>query len=204
MALLTAERARGYLAATTNGSADPELSQLCEVVSRAFARICGYPGRSPTMEPADYVRYVDGRGGRDLVVDVAPLISVTEIRDDATLDWTDDTYLVDAADYAIVAPSDDAWGFGLVRLTSTSAHGAWSTRTGAIRVTCRAGWTEIPEDLADLAGRCVRHLYDLRQTQGKRSISPVPGGNISYDDPAWLPPWALAGLGSYRLLRSIA
>ncbi len=183
MALITAAEARELLPGLTGTAEDALLGTLISAAGAAIARYLGYPvalSGEVTAESASYTLYLDGPGGRDLVVPVWPLTAVASIYDDPDLDFEAAT-LVASAGYAVVEGQR-----GLVRLKSTSAHGAWSTTPGAIKVACTAGYATAPSWLKQAAKLTVRHMYDGRQTQGKTSQS-IAGGSIGLVTPSALP-----------------
>lgn len=190
--LITAAKARDFIPGLVGTGEDAYLNRLCQRVSTLFARFSGYPGTSPTMEVATYTSYLDGRGGRDLVLPVWPIVSVTSIYEDSAWDFAADS-LVASSDYAIFQA--DA---GIVRLTSTATHGTWADGIpGAIKATYTAGYAEIPADLEGLAGEAVRHFWDRRGNQGIASTS--GGSSIQYEDPTFLPDWLKEGLALFCL-----
>lgn len=163
-----------------------------------LAERCGYPGKSPSMESTAYTLYQDGPGGRDLVLEVWPVVSITSITDDTTGDFTDASYLVSSGDYTRL---DDE--HGLVRLLTTATHGAWSTTRGAIKAVYTAGYGTTPKKLKRLCALQVRHLYDCRLNQGKANVS-VQGHGETYLDPTALAPEVEQGIGKYILPRAMA
>ena len=199
MALITAAQARLVLTALTGTVEDTNLDTLIAAIGAAFARWCGYPpssaGGNPTLESATYTRYLTGRGGRDLALDVWPVTSITSIQDDSTLDFDGSTYLVGATDYAIQDGEH-----GVVRLTSAAAHGSWSTGKGQIKAVFVAGFATVPNDLAFAARLAVKNIYELRNRQGKSSSS-MGETSESFRDEELLPTSVRALLGGYRLPR---
>lgn len=200
MALVTAAEVRAQLpellAATDE---DTNLGVLIAGVGEAFARFCGYlpatAGATPTMESASYVLYLTGDGGRDLRPSMQPVTAVASIYDDGSLDFTDSAYLVASTDYAIVY---DIHRGSVIRLTSSSTWGQWSTAEGAIKVSCTAGYTSIPAGLKQIAIMAVRNWIDLRRRRGKTSES-NDAGSVSYSDEDFLPPHVCKALASYQL-----
>lgn len=190
MALITAAEARENIPSLTGTDQDTLLTTLITMVGRLFARFCGYPGKQPTMESASYIEWLTV-AGRDLLLSWGPVIAITSIYDDGTLDFTSSTYLVASTDYQVL-DVDRGW----VRLYSTSVHGNWSGLKGAVKVTYTAGYATVPEDLKGLAKLAVRHLYDNRATQGKEVVS--QGGSSETMRPeALLPQIVLDGLAFY-------
>lgn len=198
MALITAAEARLAIPELSGTSEDTNLDTVIAAVGRAFARKCGYPpasvGGNPTLESATYTRYLTGRGGRDLTLDVWPATSITSVQDDPVLDFDGSTYLVASTDYAIVDGR-------ILRLKSTATHGSWSKSAGAIKVVFAAGYSTVPDDLKHLARLGVRHWWDLRKIQGR-----VSQGNgqqdATYRDEDFLPSLVLQGLGAFVLPRA--
>ena len=178
--LITAEEARLQIPGLTGTGEDSKLETLITALGRAFARHCGYPGTNPSMESTSYTRFLDGPGGRDLVLDVWPVVSVTSLYDDPTLDFTDSQYLVSSGDYAVIDANQ-----GLVRLKSTATHGAWNTAKGCIKATYTAGYATVPDDLKHAARLAVRAWWDLLASQGKKSVS-QNGNSTQFEDAAFL------------------
>ena len=199
MALVTAAEVKAILPEVQGTTDDTAIGVLIDGIGAAFARFCGYPPASasatPTMETTTYTLYLTGDGGRDLVLPLRPTTAVSAVYDDETLDFTSSTYLVASTDYAIVW---DPRRGSVLRLTSTSTHGYWSTATGAIRVACTAGFTAVDPGLKAAAEMAVRNWSDLKQTRGKTNSSVGPA-KTSYVDEAFLPVHVQVALGPYRL-----
>lgn len=196
MAIITPAEARVLIPGLTGTAEDATLDVLIARAGQMMAMWCGYPRASatsaPTMESTTYVLDLDGPGGRDLVVPVWPLTAVTSIYDDPAGDFGADT-LVDAADYAILDGTR-----GVVRLRSTSVHGAWSTGSRTIRVTCTAGYTAPDAALQHACAMVVKHLWSLRRVQGAVSAS-QGGASTAREDAALLPREAVDALWPYVL-----
>lgn len=199
MALLTAAEARVYIPSLSGTGSDTLLDTLISRAGAALARYCGYPPASatasPTMESTSYTIDFTGQGGRDLDLGLYPVTAITSVYDDPDLDFTDAADLVASSDYAIQRGR-------VLRLTSTSTHGAWSTTPEAIRVAFTAGYSTIPADMKDIAGRAVRAAYDWLSTAGKLSMS-QGGLSVQYPDEAFLTPHVELALAPHRLARSI-
>lgn len=201
MALITAAQAREKIPSLTGTGEDTLLDTMIAAAGVAFARYCGYPaasvGANPTMEQTTYTRYQDGPGGRDLVLEVWPVNSVTSIEDDPTRDFDGSAYLVASTDYTVRDGNR-----GLVVLKSTAAHGNWSRIDGAIKVVYSGGFAAGPATLKELCKHAVRHAYDLRATQGRTNLS-QGGVNVGLRDEDFLPAIVRQGLDSFRLPRSL-
>lgn len=195
MALITADEARTQVPSLTGD--DTLIETLITEAGEMLARECGYPGLVPTMEDTTYTLDQDGPGGRELRLEVHPVVSITSITDDPTLNFTDSGYLVAAADYGSAPVKPES---GLVRLVSTASHGAWSTTPGAIRAVYVAGYATVPPKLKRLCALQVRHLYDKRATQGKEASS-QQGNSVTLQAPSLLAPEVEDGLGFFHLPR---
>ena len=193
--LVSAAEARLAIPELSGTAEDTNLETLITRVGEAFARHCGYPGTSPTMESTSYTRDLDGPGGRDLVLDVWPVTAISSVYDDVTLDFTDSQYLVSSSDYVIVNGRT-------LRLKSTSTHGAWSKGQGQIRVAFTAGYATVPGALKQLAIMAVKHWFDLRRTQGKSNTS-QGGVSVGFRDEEFLPAMVRRGLSDFLLPRAI-
>lgn len=196
---MTAAQLREVIPELTGTTEDTTLATLIARVDAAFARYCGYPPATaiatPTLESASYVLYLTGAGTRFLTLPIRPVTAVASVYDDLDLDFNDAADLVASADYAL--RWDPARGQQLV-LTSTSAHGSWSTAAGAIKLTCTAGFTTVPSDILEAVRLAARQWWDRRKRRGKTSVSDN-GGSIQYADEDILTDEVKALLGSFRL-----
>lgn len=201
MALITTAEAKQQIPGLTGSGDDTLLAELISVAGGVIGTYLGYPpssvGATPTAESTSYTRYYDGPGGRELVVDVYPLTAVASIYDDPNRDYTS-SYLVSSSDYAIVDSE-----IGLIDLTSTSTHGAWSTRRRAVKATFTAGYTTVPDWLQHACRLTVRHLWDLRQAQGKVTQGIAGGSATTYRDASDMPTEARMMLAPHRLSRAL-
>lgn len=201
MALMTAAELRAAIPELgSNTDHDTELDRIIARMGGAFARYCGYPPAtataSSTMESTTYTLYLTGSGGRDLVLPIRPVTAITSIEDDVERDFNGSTYLVASAGYSL--RWDPSRG-SVVVLTSTSAHGVWSTVRGAIKVVCTAGWTTAPYDVLEAARIAARQWWGRRSRDGMMSRSAGQGGSTTYRDEDWLTEEVTAMLGQYRL-----
>ncbi|MEO1715762.1 MAG: hypothetical protein AAFR76_01510 [Planctomycetota bacterium] len=209
MSLITATFAREQIPSLSGNGEDALLDTLIAAVSAAFARHCGYPpatwGSDPTMTATTYTRRLTGDGSRTLTLDVWPVLQksdVTEVRVDPTLDFTDDIYLVDAAEYALVPDHP-----GQLQLLSTSTQGRWSRLPDAIQVICTAGYpvtAGVVDDsgLQQAAKWAVRSWYDSRKTQGVSQVT-HDINTTQFRDEEILSPQVKQLLGRYRLPRVV-
>lgn len=199
MALVSAAEARVHIPELSGTGEDTNLDTLIARVEEACASWCGYPpasaGGTPTMASASRVRYLDGPGGRELVIDVWPVTAIASIYDDPEWTWGADA-LVSSSDYAIL---DGA--VGLVLLAETSTHGAWNHARRSIKATVTAGFTSAPPALKLAICLGVRHLWNLRRELGHTSVSGEGTVSVSSVDPTMLPVECLQALAPYRLPR---
>lgn len=192
--LITAEQARMQVPELEGTSQDTTFETLITRVGVAFARHCGYPGNNPTLESASYISYLDGPGGRDLVLDVWPATAISSIYDDLTQDFSDSQFLVSSSDYVLLDNK-------IVRLKSTSTKGRWSQGKKCIKVTYTAGYTSIPDDLKQLAVLAVKNWWELRTIQ-TRSNTSQSGVSVGFRDEEFLPAFVKQGLSSFKLQRA--
>lgn len=153
------------------------------------------------MEDTAYTLYQDGPGGRELTLEVRPVVgSITSITDDNTRNFTSSAYVVASGDYFLVDGDK-----GLVRLLTSSTHGEWSKVRGSIKAVYTAGWVTIPPKLKRLCAQLVRHLWDHRTSQGKVSVAGQNRSAVTYADPGeMIPPEVAEGLVQYHLPRRYA
>lgn len=193
--LVTAAEVRLAIPELSGTAEDTNLETLITRIGAAFARYCGYPGNSPTMESASYTRYMDGRGGRDLTLDVWPVTAISSVYDDPTLDFTDSRYLVSSSDYYLI---DGRY----LRLKSTAQWPAWTKGRENIKVAFTAGFASVPDDLKQLAIVAVKHWFDLRKTQGRFNAS-VGGISVGFRDEDLMPAMVRQGLSLFCLPRAL-
>lgn len=176
MALITAAQAKDRIPGLNGTGEDALLERLIAVAGAAIATFLGYPpasvGASPTAESTSYTIDCDSYGGRDLPLPVWPATAVSSVRDDETLDFDQSIYLVPSSDYALTVDGR------AIRLKFASTWGNWRVGRGTIRVVFTAGYTTIPVWLQDACKIMVRHLYDLRQVQGRQNQS-IAGVNVA-------------------------
>ena len=200
MALITASEARMQIPGLTGTQDDAVLEELVSVAGALIAAHLGYPpiaaGAAPTAEAAAYVRYMDGPGGVELRLEVRPVNSITSIYDSPDRSYAA-ADLVDSGDYTLEEPNN-----GLVVLDWDATHGSWSTARRAIKATYNAGYSTVPDWLQHAARLTVRHLWDLRLTQGESSKS-GGGVNTSLMDAHLLPKEAIELLKRRRLPRAM-
>lgn len=186
MALITVAEAKDYVRLTGTDK-DSLLTRLIDRVSVRVARDLGYPaaafGGVPSIEQATYTRYLCGPGGRELHLDVYPVIDktdITSIEDDTDETFDGTTTLVASSDYRLL---DD----GIVLLLPDSDHGSWSkTENRTIKAIYAAGYTAVPDDIKQAAALQVAHWYNQRGTVGQRSVT-AGAGTVSMESAELLP-----------------
>lgn len=198
MPLITASEARDLIPGLTGTGEDTLLDRWIARAGVILARWCGYPpasaGAEPTMQTATYTRYLSGRGGRDLALDVLPVQSVTSVYDDLTLDYGAAS-LVASGDYTLIADGERQ----ILRLTSTATHGVWQRGEDNIKATFVAGYSTVPGDLKQATALLVRHWWDLRQIAG-RSSQAVAGVSVGVREET-MPASVQQLVAAYRLPR---
>ncbi len=197
MALITAAEARDYLPSLSGTGEDTTLDRFIARAGAMMAAWCGYPpasaGATPTLEDVTHIHYLDGPGGRDLLLRVTPVVSITSLYDDPDRVWAAAT-LVAAADYTLLDGER-----GQVLLTSTATHGVWNEGRGFIKATYVAGFATIPDDLKGICAELVKHLWSRRTLQGKTSVT-ASGAQVSKEaDNHGIPAHIRAELGRFRL-----
>lgn len=200
MALMTAAQLREVIPELTGTAEDADLTTLIARVDAAFARYCGYPPAtataSPTLESAAYTFYLTGMGGRDLVLPIRPVATLTSIEDDTERDFDGSSYLVASSDYNL--RWDPNRGHVVV-LKSTATHGYWSTSPGAIKVVATCGYSTAPGDVLEAARIAARQWWDRRKSRGRVSMSTPQGGSQQLADENILTDEVKLLLGSFRL-----
>lgn len=198
MALITTTEAKQQIPGLSGSDDDALLTELISVAGAAIADYLGYPpiaaGAQPTAEAASYVRYMDGPGGVELRLEILPVNSIASIYDSPDRSYAA-ADLVASGDYTLEEPNN-----GLVLLDWDAQHGSWSTGRRAIKASYNAGYSTVPDWLQHAARLTVRHLWDVRMTQGESSKS-GGGVNMSLLDPGLLPKEAMDLLRRRRLPR---
>lgn len=198
--LISAAEARLQLPSLQGTVEDEVLVVLIQTAGEMIATHLGYPAASAsaesTAESTSYTLYLNGPGGRDLVLPVWPVTAITSIYDDEDRSYAASS-LVSSGDYAI-----EEGATGRVLLTATATHGAWSTGKRAIKATFTAGYTTIPSWLKHAARLTVRALYDLRTAQGQTSRN-VGNQSVSLRDQHAIPEEARRILAPHRLPRAV-
>lgn len=200
MALITPAEARSQIPGLTGTAEDTLLTELISAVGGMIARYLGYPpatvGAAPTVESTSYTRYQDGPGGVELRLEVYPVTAISSIYDSPDRSYAA-ADLVAAADYTLLDGER-----GVVSLDYNATHGSWSNDRRAIKATYTAGFSTVPDDIQHAARLAVRHLYDLRQVQGRTSQA-VAGVSVGLVTAAALPDEVRRILSPYRLARSL-
>lgn len=173
MALLTATQARVYLA-YLDSSEDTLIDTMIARATSVLAAWCGWPRNDSggqTMEASTYTFYLDAptdEGAQEIAVPVWPLVTVTSVYDDPERAYGAST-LVSSGDY------DTDLQAGRIILKPSSTLGKFSTARRALKVTVSAGYSTAPADLAQALGMMVKHLLELRHTQGASSVDTGDG-----------------------------
>lgn len=176
MALVTAAQVRAYLPHIAGTGEDTLIDTLIARAEATIAHYCGYPpatvGVAPSMASASRVRYLDGPGGKELVIDVWPVTAITSIYDDAAWTWASAS-LVASTDYAIL--DGDA---GLIVLAETAAHGSWNRARKSIKATVTAGFVTAPADLTHAICLLAATYHKRRTSTGIERQSTADGASV--------------------------
>ena len=181
MSLVTTAQVKVYLphVLASSTSEDAAIAAYIGRAEAAIAQHCGYPpasaGGVPSMASASRVRYLDGEGGRELVLDVWPVTAIASIYDDPEWTWGAST-LVASTDYTLLEGHR-----GLVILNETSAHGAWSRAKRAIKATVTAGFVTAPDDLVHAIGLLVATYHKRRPLTGVDNQSTADGARVEME-----------------------
>lgn len=198
MALITAAQFREHFPQVTGTGEDTLIGTLITRADSLMAAACGWPvpdGGARTMEDVTYTRYVLGPlswDSRGLDLGIRPVQSITSAY--VSIDWTyGASDLVDSGDYVLDSEAGILW-------LKPSASSSWAENDPrANKITIVAGFTTTPPDLVALCAATVRHLLDLRRSQGSQSMS-AGGQSLTREDAVQVLPQAvLDGLGPYTL-----
>lgn len=200
MALITTTEAKQQIPGLSGSGDDALLTELISVAGAMIASYLGYPsataGAQPTAEATSYTRYMDGPGGIELRLDLLPVNSITSIYDSPSRAYAA-ADLVASGDYTLEEGAN-----GLVLLDWDATHGTWSTGKRAIKVAYSGGYSTVPDWLQHAARIVVRHLWDLRELQGKSSQAKGQS-NVPLRDATAIPIEARRILDPHRLPRTM-
>lgn len=169
-ALIVAADVRRWLPGLTGTSEDTLLGVLAAMAEDYAARWCGLPevsgacsfyATSYTIYTGDPGCFVSG-DGRTIYLPLPALSAVSSVYDDPTEQWAAAS-LVSSADYQIRGNT--------IRLLKSSAHGAFSTEAGALKITCTAGYTTAPASLASAMAQIAAHMFRERHRMGQTNAS---------------------------------
>lgn len=181
------------------------MERLIVQADSLIAAYCGWPVNNDgirTLESSDYTRYPLPRHDEPRALDHG-LIEVSAVNDvfvDDLWEYGAGTEITNAAYLKIDNDERVIW------LTPSAPH-AWSAAARANKLTLTAGfvatpsggYSTAPADLVAIVAAEVRHLWDLRQTQG--TISTNKGEHSTQRDAAdqahLLPKAVRALLGPY-------
>lgn len=200
MALITPAQFKEHYPQLTGTAEDSVLTTLIARVDALFALYCGYPvpdAGARTMESATYTLYFDGASrtnGRTLQLGIRPIVSVTSIHSDPDWDYGVGD-LVDSSDYVVDTME------GAVHLRPDSSE-AWPSGHRSIKAVVVAGYSSTPADLVALVALAVRHLWDLRRTQGTSQYQVSGDQRTLTDADALIPAHVRSLLGPYVLWES--
>ena len=171
MPVITAATLRTYnVVGLTGTDEDSYLDGLIDRADAALAARLGFPpasaGGSPTLASATFTHYLHGPDPLDetvLRLPVRPVTSVTSVHQ--SLIWTyDSSTLVASTDYTLDGVH------GAITL-NPDASTTWLAGRRVLKVVYAAGWSTLPDDLAQAVGQLARHWHDLRSTQGHDALS---------------------------------
>ena len=186
MALFTTAQITRRLPGYEGSSQDALVLELATLVDTLFAQWCGWPIPSgsviPTLESSTYVQRLDGprfMDGRALDLEVAPIVSVTEVVVSSTWDFSSGQTGTEGSDFELDADA------GLLWMMPGSTLGAtWPRSTRGIRATFVAGFaTPLANEhpLVELGAQAVKFLMDKPNLLSSRSLS-VSGQTFQPDE----------------------
>lgn len=198
--LITAAQFKEHYPLLTGSGENAVIETLIGRADGLLALFCGFPvadDGTRSLTSKTYTRYPKGPrtdAVRALELGIRPVISITSAHVDPDWDYDTDTEVA-AGDMVV----DGAQGTLLLK---RSASAAWSTELRANKVVLVAGFAAAPDELVALAAAQVRHLWDLRRTQGQVSAQ-FGGDQVTYSDAvALIPESVRALLGPYILWES--
>ncbi len=160
-----------------------------------IADYCGAPlpdgSDARTLGAETYTRRLDGpmlTNRRALCLGVRPVVSVTSVDANGTALTEDVDYEVDREE-------------GILWLIDGGSLTTWPVGHRVIEVEVVAGFATTPPALVAIIAMAVRHLWDLRQTQGVSSYSRDDYSSTRIDAESALPAAVRSALDSGYLMR---
>lgn len=152
----------------TSTNEDDWLTTLITNSLAVVARFLGYvpasAGVKATVESTVYTGFrFDTYGGDSVRLPFAPITAVSAVWDDPDKVFGDSA-LLSASDYEVIPGSLDG-----IDLLPRGVHGSWSRGRKTGKITCTAGYSELPADLKAAVCMLVQHVYLLPTRQGKQS-----------------------------------
>lgn len=144
------------------------------------------------MEDSTYTLYLPGPSRsepRKLELPVRPVVSITSAYSDPQEDYTSDTQVA-AGDMVLDSNLGEIW-------LTPDASSSWSVGGRANKIVVIAGYASTPPDLVAICAVLVRHLWNLRNTQGRDNIQQQPDGQTLIPKPVQ------QMLGPYRVWRAV-
>lgn len=155
---------------------------------------CGFPTNddgTTSMAASSYDLLYDGPGTRQLgllCLGVRPLVSVETVSVDGTV-------LAETTDYTIDYPG------GRLGLVSGGALSSWPVGFQRIEIEFHAGYDPVPDALVAICAAEVRHLWDLRNTQGQSQFQSFGDSQTLTDRDALIPAAVQQALAAYKVCR---
>lgn len=202
MALITAAQFREHYPQLTGTAEDATLDKFIARADALMATWCGFPANDAggtTLASATYTQYYDGPTRRDakvLCLCVSPLVSVTSVHVDADRAYGASTLLTEGTDFDTDLPR------GALALLPDSTTTRWPVAWRATKVVFVGGYATTPDDLIAITAAEVRHLWDLRRTQGQDAVVDFGQSTTLRDLDALIPAAVRSALETYKVCRA--
>lgn len=196
--LIEPDQFRSIYGRIAGASRDEDLAALIDSADGLMADYCGYPfndAGTQTLSSATYTLYYDrpGRDAKLLCLGVAPIVSVSDVRVDATRAYGSSTAFVEGTDFDVALSS------GLLALLPGSSRTTWPNAYRATRVTFVGGYAETPAALLPVTASVVQALLDRPALQQQQTSS-IGGISTTITDlENFLPAAVRAVLDSYKV-----
>jgi hypothetical protein len=197
MALITAANFRQHYPQLTGTGEDTVLDALIARADALMAAWCGfrpYDGSNRSLTSQSYALKYSAPSAVDpraLCLCARPLSAVSAVEVDVTGFFTgDEEALVEGTDFVV----DLEEGI-LIRADGE----IWPVALKGISVEFTAGFSSTPADLVAIAAAEVRHLWNLRNTQGESAYGMGPDSATLADADALIPLAVQQALAPYRV-----
>ncbi len=174
MAIVTAEEARAYIPTISGTGSDALLNTLIARFDSIAGAYMGFPKQDDgthSIESGTYTEYLDGGidapDGRELMLMVRPVVSITSLFDDPDQHYDDSADQIASTDFILYGIQ------GRLVLRNDKTDTQFSGTRRGVRVIYVAGYTSstMPQAIEHACCLQVAHWFNARGHIGKSNVS---------------------------------